>query len=127
MIFARRREEACASPSAAIERTTMKRPIAVTILGCVFIVAGVVGLAYHLSDRPLEPHIVLISLVRMLAIVGGIFLLLGHGWARWLLLVWLGFHVAVSALHSVSEALAHAALLIVVGYFLLRAAWVAVF
>ena len=98
----------------------MKRPIAVTVLGGVFIAAGVAGLAYHLSHRPLEPHIVLISLVRMLAIVGGIFLLLGHGWARWLLLVWLGFHVAVSALHSVSEAMAHAALLIVAGYFLLR-------
>jgi hypothetical protein len=98
----------------------MKRPIAVTILGCVFIVAGVVGLGYHLSQRPLEPYVGLVSFVRILAIVGGIFLLLGHGWARWLLLVWLSFHVVVSALHSVSEALAHLALLIVVGYFLLR-------
>ncbi len=97
----------------------MKRPISVTILGCLFIVAGTVGLVYHLSDRPLEPGIILISFVRLLAIVGGVFLLLGQSWARWLLLAWLAFHVAVSAMHSVSEALAHLALLIAVGYFLM--------
>jgi uncharacterized membrane protein HdeD (DUF308 family) len=98
----------------------MKRPLAVTILGCLFIVAGLVGLIYHLSARPLEQQIALVSGVRVLAIVGGIFLLLGHSWARWLILAWLGFHVVVSAFHSVSEALAHAVLLIVTGYFLLR-------
>lgn len=96
----------------------MKRPIAVTILGGLFIVAGTVGLVYHLRERPLEPQIVLVSMIRVLAIVGGIFLLLGHSWARWLLLVWLGFHVVVSAFHSLSEALAHAALFLFVGYFL---------
>jgi hypothetical protein len=92
----------------------------VTILGCLFIVAGLVGLTYHLLERPLEPGIVLVSLTRILAIVGGIFLLLGRGWAHWLILVWLGFHVVVSAFHSASEAFAHAALLVVVGYFLQR-------
>jgi len=100
------------------QRQRMKRPIAVTILGCLFIVAGTVGLVYHLRERPLEPQIALVSAIRILAIVGGIFLLLGHSWARWLLVVWLGFHVVVSAFHSPSEALAHAALLFVVGYFL---------
>jgi uncharacterized membrane protein HdeD (DUF308 family) len=97
----------------------MKRPFAVTVLGCVFILAGLVGLAYHLSDKPVDRWIVLISAVRIVAVVGGIFLLLGHGWARWLLLAWLALHVVVSAFHSVSEALAHVVLLMVVGYFLL--------
>ena len=96
----------------------MKRPIAVTILGGLFIVAGTVGLVYHLRERPLEPQIVLVSLIRVLAIVGGVFVLLGRSWARWLLLIWLGFHVGVSAFHSLSEALAHAALLFLLGYFL---------
>jgi len=39
----------------------MKRPIAVTILGGLFIVAGTVGLVYHLRERPLEPQIVVVS------------------------------------------------------------------
>jgi hypothetical protein len=97
----------------------MKRPLSVTILGCLFIVAGSAGLVYHFSDGPFEPGIVLIALVRILAIVGGVFLLLGHGWARWLLIVWLALHVGLSAMHSVSQTLAHLALLIAVGYFLL--------
>lgn len=98
---------------------SMKRPFAVTILGCLFILAGLVGLAYHLSDKPVDHWIVLISLVRIIAVVGGIFLLLGHGWARWLLLAWLALHVLVSAFHSVSETLAHVVLLMIVSYFLL--------
>ncbi|HWY45216.1 MAG TPA: hypothetical protein VNX66_17080 [Candidatus Sulfotelmatobacter sp.] len=98
----------------------MKRPLPVTILGCLFIAAGLVGLVYHFQERPLEPGIVLVSLVRLLAVIGGVFLLLGHGWARWLLIAWLAFHVGVSAFHSLSETLAHLALLVVVGYFLLR-------
>src|ERR1700674_3762000 len=98
----------------------MKRPLQVTITGCLFIVAGLVGLVYHLSERPLDHWIVLISMIRIIAVVGGVFLLLGHNWARWLVLIWLAFHVVVSAFHSLSECLAHVALLIIVGYVLLR-------
>ena len=97
----------------------MKRPLPVTILGCLFIVAGLVGLAYHLSERPLDKWIVVISIVRMIAVAGGVLLLMGQGWARWLLLVWLAFHVVVSAFHSMSDSIAHVVLLLVVAYFLL--------
>ena len=98
----------------------MKRPLPVTILGGLFIVAGITGLVYHLSESPLDCGMVLISIVRIIAIVGGVFLLIGHNWARWLMLAWLAFHVVVSAFHSLSECLAHVALLIIVGYVLLR-------
>ena len=98
----------------------MKRPLPVTILGYLFIVAGLVGLVYHLSEGPLDRGIVLISIVRIIAVVGGVFLLMGHTWARWLTLAWLGFHVVVSAFHSLSECMAHIVLLIIVSYVLLR-------
>jgi uncharacterized membrane protein HdeD (DUF308 family) len=98
----------------------MKRPLPVTFLGCLFIVVGLVGLVYHLFERPLEPQIALVSIVRLMAVVGGIFLLMGHNWARWLILAWLAFHVVVSAFHSLSEFIAHVLFLIVIGYFLLR-------
>jgi len=97
----------------------MKRPLPLTMLGFLFIVAGVVGLAYHLSERPLDRWVALISVIRVLAIVGGVFLLKGRNWARWLMIGWLGFHVGVSALHSLSECIAHAVLFLVVAYFLL--------
>jgi hypothetical protein len=97
----------------------MKRPIPVTILGCLFIVVGVVGLAYHLSERPLDRWVALISFIRVVAIVGGVFLLKGRNWARWLMIGWLGFHVGVSAFHSLPECIAHAVLFLAVAYFLL--------
>jgi uncharacterized membrane protein len=97
----------------------MKRPLTVTILGCLFIAVGLVGLLYHLTERPPGHWIVMISLIRILAIVGGIFLIRGHNWARWLLLAWLALHVGVSAFHSLSETVAHAVLLMMIGYFLL--------
>src|ERR1700732_1930349 len=96
----------------------MKRPIPVTILGCLFIVAGVVGLAYHLSERPLDRWVALISVIRVLAIVGGVFLLKGRNWARWLMIGWLGFHVVETAFNSLADCIAHAGLLLVVAYFL---------
>jgi len=100
----------------------MKRPFAVTFLGGLFVLAGLVGLVYHLFARPLEEGIVLISFVRILAVVGGVFLLFAHRWARWLLVFWLAFHVIVSAFHSLSESAAHAFLLAVVVYFLFTGA-----
>ena len=98
----------------------MKRPLPVTILGCLFIVVGLVGFVYHLSESPLDRWVVLISIVRIIAVVGGVFLLMGHNWARWLMLAWLAFHVVVSAFHSLSESIAHVVLLITVGSILLR-------
>lgn len=97
----------------------MERPFAVTVLGCLFIIAGLVGLIYHLSERPLERWIVAVSIVRIISVVGGVFLLRGHNWARWLMLAWLAFHVVVSAFHSLSEFIPHVVLLMIFGYVLL--------
>src|SRR5258706_15521639 len=98
----------------------MKRPLPVTIIGCLFIVAGLVGLLYNLSESPLDHWIVLIAIVRIIAFVGGVFLLMAHNWARWLMLAWLAFNVVVSAFHSLSELIAHVVLLVIVGFVLLR-------
>jgi hypothetical protein len=46
--------------------------------------------------------------------------LLGHNWARWLLLAWLVFHVIVSAFHSPEEVAAHVVLLLLFAYFVFR-------
>ena len=97
----------------------MKRPFSVSFLGCMFIVAGLVSLFYHLLRDRLDYWTLPISLVGILAIVGGVFLLKGRNWARWLVLAWLTFHVAVSALNSMSRSVAHIVLLIAVAYFLL--------
>jgi hypothetical protein len=101
-----------------------KRPLSVTLIGCLFLVAGTVGLVYHATDftrrAPFQYEVLWVSLVRVIAVVGAIFLLRGHDWARWLLVAWLAFHVVLSALHSVPQAIFHAALLAVIAYFLFR-------
>jgi hypothetical protein len=97
----------------------MKRPLPVTILSYLFIAAGLLGLAYHLSQRPVDRWVALISVIQAVAVVAGVFLFKGRGWARWLVLGWLAFHVGVSAFHSLSDCIAHAVLLLAVAYFLL--------
>jgi len=98
----------------------MKRPWAVTVLGSLFIVAGLVGLFYHVAQEKLSWGLALILLLRLLAVIGGIFLLLGHSWARWLTVGWLAFHVVVSAFHSMEQMAAHAVLLVIVTFFLFK-------
>ena len=101
-----------------------KRPLSVTAIGCLFIVAGVIGLAYHGAEfgaqRPFDYDIVLVLLVRLLAILGGVFLLRGSDWARWFLLIWIAYHVILSAFHSMFELIMHSLLFAVIAYFLYR-------
>jgi hypothetical protein len=101
-----------------------KRPLSVTIIGCLFIVAGAIGFAYHFTEfkaqNPFENGVLLILLVRFIAIIGGVFLLYGHDWARWLLLVWIAYHVILSAFHTTFELIVHSLLFVVIAYFLFR-------
>jgi uncharacterized membrane protein HdeD (DUF308 family) len=98
---------------------SIKRPFQVTILGWLFIAVGILSTADHLRKGSLDRWMFLIVLVGIISTVAGVFLLRGARWARWLLLAWLGFHVVVSALNSLADAMPHVALLLVVSYFLL--------
>lgn len=89
------------------------------MLGWLFIAVGILSTIHHLLKSPLDRWTVPIVLVGTIAIVAGVFLLRGARWARWLVLAWLAFHVVVSALNSLWDAMPHFVLLVVVGYFLL--------
>ena len=101
-----------------------KRPLSVTVISWLFISAGVIGLVYHATDfvaqRPFEYDLVLVCFVRLLAILCGVFMLRGSNWARWGLIVWIAYHVILSAFHSPSELIMHSALLALIAYFLFR-------
>src|SRR5579884_3673233 len=100
-----------------------QRPLAVTIIACIYILAAVAGLMYHFSEftaRLRDPGPWGIELVRLLAIVAGVFMLRGANWARWLALAWMAYHVVLSSFHSVPAAAIHALLLAVFTYFLCR-------
>jgi hypothetical protein len=101
-----------------------KRPIAVTILACVLMAAGVMGIAYHLPDfspkHPFRYENLGILLLRVAAIVAGVFMLRGRNWARWLALAWIAFHLILSFFHSVGEVVIHGLVFALFAWFLFR-------
>lgn len=99
-----------------------RRPLSVTIISILYLLTGAAGFAYHLAD--FKPHQffwgpLAIELVSLLAIVAGIFMLRGDNWARWLALVWMTFHVAISFLNGWRPVVIHTVFLGVIVFFLL--------
>jgi hypothetical protein len=94
-----------------------KRPLLVTLLSLLLIVMGTVGLIYHLREfrgfSPFPLELVLISLLRILAIVSGAYMLRGANWARWLAVSWIALHVGVSYFNGWGEMAMHAVILVV--------------
>jgi hypothetical protein len=101
-----------------------KRPLPVTIIACVYIVMGAIGFVYHAAEfnapRPFQSNFVWVELLRLTAIVCGVYMLRGHNWARWLTLAWMAFHVILSAFHTLSELATHIFFFAVLAYFLFR-------
>jgi hypothetical protein len=102
----------------------IKRPHSVTVISGLFLAAGVVGLAYHITEfnaqGPFQYELVWVCLIRLLAIVCAVFILRAGNWARWLLVIWIAYHVFLSAFHSPAELIVHGLLLAVIAYFLFR-------
>ena len=53
-------------------------------------------------------------------IIAGVFMLKGHNWARWLLVLWIAFHIIISALHSALYLLMHVLIFSAILYFVFR-------
>jgi hypothetical protein len=96
-----------------------KRPLSITLISSLFIAIGVVALTYH-SIHPSEDHIMWIFFVRFLALLCGVSMLLRQNWARWLIALWLAYHVFLSVYHAVSEVIIHGLLFAVIVFFLFR-------
>jgi uncharacterized membrane protein len=107
----------------------MKRPRSITIISLIFIVFGSIALIAGLlpygeitvADRlaDLQSHWY-VHASRILQVCGGVFMLYGFNWARWLVVVWIAFHIVVGALHSPFQLLTHVLIFSVILYFLFR-------
>jgi hypothetical protein len=75
-------------------------PIGVTVIAALLLIAGALGLygdATSFTTFAANHYDILWPVgVHILALVAGVFLLLGHNWARWLAVLWMAFHVAIS-------------------------------
>lgn len=103
---------------------TRKRPFSISVLAWLYIVVGAVGTAGHYANfwqhRPETNEVVWITALGAGAIVAGAFMLRGQNWARWLALIWMAAHVAISAFHPRRELIMHSLLFVVIGFVLLR-------
>ncbi len=74
-----------------------KRPLSIWVLSGLFIAVGAGGFAVHFRELlASQQDAIWIELTEFLAVLTGVFMLLGKNWARWLALAWMAFHVAVS-------------------------------
>jgi hypothetical protein len=101
-----------------------KRPLSVTILGCLYIGVGTMGFVYHFTElmarKAFHFDILLIEAVEIIAIIGGAFMLRGQNWARWVAFAWIAFHVIVSAFHPFREFAIHLLFCAAIGWLLFR-------
>ena len=106
-----------------------KRPRSITVISWIFIALGSIGflaslLPYVDADSAqrlayLKGHWV-VHVARIIGFVSGLFMLYGFNWARWLLVIWIVFHLIISALHSPWVLLMHILIFAVVLYFIFR-------
>jgi uncharacterized membrane protein len=105
------------------------RPRSITIIGWVFLVFGILSLVVgllptsHISAAQrlveIKSHWY-VHVSRITGAIAGLFMLYGFNWARWLLVLWLAFHVFVGLLHSSVQMLTHSLLMVIVVYFIFR-------
>jgi len=104
-------------------REMRKRPLAVTIVAWLLIAVGILGAAFHTREIAAQGSFnfesIWVPAISLLAAVAGVFILYGHNWARWLALLWMAFHVAISFFDSWQKVVAHAVMFLLIAYILL--------
>lgn len=88
---------------------TAQRPLLITLLGWLLILAGAAQFVLHaaLIRGPVHLGDLSVPLFELIIVVAGVFLLRGSNWARWLAAAWIGFHVGVGFLNSVVQGVIH--------------------
>ena len=76
---------------------SVRRPIAVWFISCLYIAVGTIGFIVNSPKlMALQHESIWIELTELVAILAGAFMFRGRNWARCLALVWMAFHVAIS-------------------------------
>jgi hypothetical protein len=82
----------------------------VAIIASLLVVVGAVGFVAHARDGGKDLWSILAT--ELVALIAGVFLLRGANWARWLAMVWMAFHVAIS-FRAPRQLIVHGAFLVV--------------
>ena len=105
------------------------RPLSITLIAWLFLIFGSIALLSGLLPltgankaqllAEFKTHW-MVHLSRLTQIVGGLFMLRGHNSARWLVVIWIAFHIVVGALHGWVQLLTHVVIFSVILFFLFR-------
>jgi hypothetical protein len=97
-------------------------PRLVTLLGWMLIALGTIEFVYRLTKihLPVQLEDIGVPLFELIILVSGVFLLRGHDWACWLAVAWVGFHVAVGSLHSLTMGITHGAVFLIFAWMMFR-------
>src|ERR1700722_11541025 len=96
------------------------RPIAVLLLSCLYIAVGTIGFVVNFPKLiGLHHESIWIELTELLALIAGAFMFRGRNWARWLALVWMAFHIAIS-FPVLRQVVIHSILLALIAWILFR-------
>ncbi len=99
-----------------------KRPWPVVVIACLYLLVGVLGFAAHFRELiQHHPDAMGIELTELVGAISGVGLLMRKQWARWLALVWILFHVALSLFHPIRELAIHTAFCVLIIWALFRA------
>jgi hypothetical protein len=102
----------------------LKRPIAVTVVAVLLMLTAAFGLlGDYLNFKSLATdhyETVWIAAIDLLGMAIGAFILRGRNWARWLAMVWMAFHVAISFFDSIEKVLIHSIVLALFAWGLFR-------
>jgi hypothetical protein len=97
-----------------------RRPISVLFVSCLYIAVGTLGFVVNFPKLiALQHESLWIELTELFALVAGAFLFRGRNWARWLALVWMAFHVAIS-FPVVRQVVIHSMIFALIAWVLLR-------
>jgi|SRR3984885_9502463 hypothetical protein len=97
-----------------------KRPIAVLLLSCLYIAVGTIGFVVNFPKLiALQHESLWIELTELFALLAGASMFRGRNWARWLALVWMAFHVAIS-FPVLRQVVIHSILLALIAWILFR-------
>ena len=100
--------------------SSARRPIAVLLVSYLYMAVGTIGfLVYLPKQTALQQYWLWIELTELLALFAGAFMFRGRNWARWLALVWMAFHVAIS-FPVVRQVVTHSVIFALIAWVLFR-------
>jgi hypothetical protein len=101
-------------------------PVPLALVGWLFVAVGVGGIAshgwtfLHASGPGEAADFAWAGGSGALALIGGTFLLLRRGWARWVLAFWMAGHIVLSAMHETEKLVVHVVIFTPIAWILFR-------